>query len=100
MCKWDTSEILHLPDGIATHRQNRDVGIDACISHVIQHLWNNGISTKGCCCGHSNRSPDVIIEEGDGDNNIHRIETLIKEVDFDMGRKWSILQWRLQKINK
>jgi hypothetical protein len=100
MCRRNTSEILHLPNNIVSHKQNRNVSIDACISHVIQHLWNNNIGTLGCCCGHNKRDPDIVIETGEGDNNLYRIATLIKEVDFGMDRKWNILQWRLQKVKE
>lgn len=27
--------------------------IDKCIAKEIQYLWNCGVSTTGCCCGHN-----------------------------------------------
>lgn len=27
--------------------------IDTCLLEEIQHLWNLGIRTTGCCCGHN-----------------------------------------------
>lgn len=27
--------------------------IDICLLEEIQHLWNLGIRTTGCCCGHN-----------------------------------------------
>lgn len=33
--------------------------IDACLEDEIQALWQRGITTTGCCCGH-NRLPGYI----------------------------------------
>ena len=30
----------------------RYVSIDKCLIHEIIHLWEQGIKTVGCCCGH------------------------------------------------
>lgn len=42
----------------------RHISIDACIADVIQHLWDKGIVTRGCCCGHGGQlpGPTVIVE--------------------------------------
>lgn len=29
------------------------VCIDGCIADAIKELWNKGIETTGCCCGHN-----------------------------------------------
>lgn len=29
------------------------VSIDGCIKHMILELWDKGIETTGCCCGHN-----------------------------------------------
>lgn len=29
-----------------------EVGIDGCLEEEIKELWNNGVVTTGCCCGH------------------------------------------------
>lgn len=29
------------------------VSIDACIKDLILELWDKGIETTGCCCGHN-----------------------------------------------
>lgn len=29
------------------------VCIDGCIANAIKELWNKGIETTGCCCGHN-----------------------------------------------
>lgn len=33
-------------------RYKNCIQVDECISDEIEMLWNNGIKTTGCCCGH------------------------------------------------
>lgn len=28
------------------------ISVDACLADEIRHLWEQGIRTTGCCCGH------------------------------------------------
>lgn len=28
------------------------VSVDACLAEEVEHLWEQGIRTTGCCCGH------------------------------------------------
>jgi hypothetical protein len=32
---------------------NTAVSIDTCIVEAIEQLWDKGIETTGCCCGHN-----------------------------------------------
>ncbi len=34
-------------------RDNNILMVDKCIAKEIQSLWNLGITTTGCCCGHN-----------------------------------------------
>lgn len=88
--------IIPLPDGLATHRQNRTVCIDACIAETIRHLWSHRIETLGCCCGHGKEGPSLIISEGYQADDYLTIRNLIADVDL---RKWNILQWQLCTID-
>ena len=36
------------------------VSIDKCLLHEITHLWEIGIKTTGCCCGHGDFSKAFI----------------------------------------
>lgn len=36
------------------------VSIDKCLIHEIIDLWEQGIKTTGCCCGHGNISKAYI----------------------------------------
>jgi len=88
--------VLDLPDGIATHKQNRTVCIDSCIAEAIKHLWGKGYQTLGCCCGHGKDKPSVIIADGYGDVEILAIQLELPQIDE---RDWDILQWRLMNVN-
>lgn len=43
--------------------QERTVCVDSCISSHIQALWDNGIRTTGCCCGHNIMRPWVSVPD-------------------------------------
>lgn len=63
--------------------------IDACIADTIKHLWDNGIVTLGCCCGHNRDMPSVIVSENE---NPEKVLKIINQIDK---RKWKVLQWKL-----
>ena len=85
---------VRLPCWVDTARHNRTIGIDACIAKVIWHLWDNGIETLGCCCGHTKEKPNVVV--GSGVKDVNRVYDLIAEVDE---RDWEVMQWRLVQID-
>lgn len=35
-----------------TNEYKKIIQIDFCLKQEIQYLWNQGIRTTGCCCGH------------------------------------------------
>lgn len=41
------------------------VCIDSCIIDAIEQLWDRGIETTGCCCGHNNERGWVQVDPGD-----------------------------------
>ncbi len=45
--------------------KNLPIPVDACIADEIQTLWNNGIRTCGCYCGHGYRLDYIEVEEED-----------------------------------
>jgi hypothetical protein len=94
MCK-NNEVVLDLPEGIATHRQNRTVCIDSCIVEAIKHLWKKGYQTLGCCCGHGKSNPSIIIADSYGDVEILAILLELSQVD---NRDWDIFQWRLTQV--
>lgn len=57
--------VLNIPDSI-TIRYNtpeskvrKQVSVDACLADEIMHLWERGIITTGCCCGHNKGEPYI-----------------------------------------
>ena len=71
------------------------VCIDACIAPVIQELWDNGIVTKGSCCGHGKRVPSICLENDKDDRYGRKVRGVIKQVD---SREFELLTWRLVTV--
>ena len=69
--KWHGSRQLsvRVPDFIelrynAPEREVREnVCIDVCLIPEVVSLWELGIKTTGCCCGHNKREPYIGVEE-------------------------------------
>ncbi|SET85022.1 hypothetical protein SAMN05216389_14010 [Oceanobacillus limi] len=53
--------------------------IDACLLGEIQDLWNKGIATTGCCCGHNQIQGYI----GVIDEHIPRMKELGYKVQFN-----------------
>lgn len=50
-------KLIHPPKKLITYNCNnskykKDILIDACLVDEVKELWNHGIKTTGCCCGH------------------------------------------------
>jgi len=73
--------------------QERTVCVDYCIATAIQSLWLAGIVTRGCCCGHGDTPPSVVLDvAGDG-----RHAAAILSAD---GRAWQVLAWMLTDVSR
>lgn len=68
----------------------RLVSVDACIAEDIRRLWEAGVLTKGSCCGHNKRNPDVVLDEGVDPRLAIGI----------LGKGWDVLQWQLVNCSK
>ena len=45
-------------------REKRErVFIDICLAQEVWTLWEKGIVTTGCCCGHKTKKPYIGVEE-------------------------------------
>lgn len=87
--------ILPRPDWLAEGERINGVPVDACLAKVIKHLWNNGITTLNCCCGHGGRiakKPSIIL--GENEDPVHA-RKLIAEVD---NRLFELKQWKLTNV--
>ena len=96
MCKWANGgeRILTLPAWIPKDNADQTVCVDSCIADVIRKLWEHNICTLGCCCGHGQHPPEVII---DSDNDGKMVGRLLRRID---DRPWKVLQWRLTEVGK
>lgn len=61
---YDRQIWLHAP---AHMPKDNGYCIDLCIAQEITHLWMNGITTTGCCCGHNKLEGYIGVEERDID---------------------------------
>ncbi|WP_306150660.1 hypothetical protein [Roseovarius sp. MMSF_3281] len=64
----------------------KTVCVDACIAEQIEALWRAGVWTRGCCCGHNKRGPEVFLD---------RAEDARKAAEVLAGdsREWKIMIW-------
>lgn len=45
--------------------KNDEILIDKCLAQEIQTLWQKGIHTRGCCCGHGKETGSIEVERTD-----------------------------------
>jgi hypothetical protein len=63
--------VLKIPDDLDIRYNapgappRKTVCIDACLVPEIKHLWNMGIRTQGCCCGHNEIDPHILVHKDD-----------------------------------
>jgi hypothetical protein len=63
--------VLELPEWSLAKKQRLqrrcppNVSIDGCIAGEIKYLWDIGIETTGCCCGHNYRRPYIGVHPND-----------------------------------
>lgn len=61
---YDNQVMLRPPVAMQIATEKVHISIDACIADEIQSLWNVGIITTGCCCGHNINKPYIgVIDE-------------------------------------
>ncbi len=46
--EWSPERKRRIREGLSS-----GVCIDVCIVHLIKELWDKGVETTGCCCGHN-----------------------------------------------
>ncbi len=89
--------ILELPDHLNGTRHNHRVCIDACIAHVLSHLWRASVVTGGSCCGHNRDKPSLVLGNNATPETVEIVRQLIAEVD---DREWKLLSWQLVDMNR
>lgn len=100
MCSCGYS-VVYVPDSVRIERwdgtEKSEISVDACIAHVVSHLWSLGIKTLNCCCGHKKQNPSIIFDDGMTDDEAMVVEIAIAQVDE---REFDLLSWRLVKVNQ
>lgn len=94
MCCEHSTEIVPIPNFLMPEKENRTVGLDPCIVVQIKALWDAGFYTLGCCCGHLESGPSVILDGGCIESDFIKAYKVLYRAE-DQGREWRILQWRL-----
>lgn len=75
--------------------EKESICIDACIADTIQHLWNHGIVTLGCCCGHGRMTPDIVLDQNCSKATADIVRKRITEVD---DRDFTLFSWKLVTV--
>lgn len=80
-------EIMPLPPHMAAYKTKQggtpdSICVDRCLADEVQHLWSQGITTTGCCCGH-NQVPAYI---GVIDEDIEAMKMMGYEVQHNQMR--------------
>lgn len=52
-CSCENVEIGSYDNQVELVLHGKRICVDRCLKDEIQHLWNLGIVTTGCCCGHN-----------------------------------------------
>ena len=89
----DMEVILTPPEQLGIGRDS--VCVDACISNVINHLWDSGIATLNSCCGHNKEMPSIVIQSGCNEEIAEIVKRKIAEVD---PRQFTIMSWCLVRF--
>lgn len=77
---------MKLPFDLGDRRET--VCIDACIAETIQMLWDMGVVTLSCCCGHNGRTDRSVVV------NPETVD-IAKKVLSDLNDPMKVLCWKL-----
>ena len=64
-----TYVVLTIPNSVELrynrpeHDKRTVVSLDGCLTEEITDLWNRGIVTTGCCCGHNKRAGYIGVKD-------------------------------------
>lgn len=80
---------------ILSSPQEKDHGVcvDACIAEIVSKIWDEGIYTVGCCCGHEKGDEKGYIQLDDSASmeDIRKVQEIVKS----FGRKIPVCQWKM-----
>ena len=85
-----------LPGWCDVSKQNRTVSIDKCLLLVIEAFWAAKIETLGNCCGHSKKSPSIILGHDCTPKQMILAKKIVNELLPD--EHLQLMQWQLCPI--
>jgi len=56
---------IHMANYLKKRNLNPLICIDPCVVEEINYLWNIGITTTGCCCGHNSQKGYIGVIDDD-----------------------------------
>jgi len=68
---YDNQVTLPVPEHMSPRRNclgdllAQSICVDTCLAGEIQELWEAGIHTTGCCCGHNKHEPYIGVHPDD-----------------------------------
>lgn len=104
--------IIYPPKNFITYncdskKYKTNILVDECLADEIESLWNKGIRTAGCCCGHGKYLGFINVYQDDIEKMEHLgYQHYIFEDDFGgekrkdtfLGADWRILLWNIQEV--
>lgn len=96
MCDKGDQVVMELPDHVDPGKEVRTISADRCCVDVLKHLWSRNIDTRGHCCGHGERNPNIVLPETYHQVGLAKALYETEQVD---DRQWDIFQWQLVKVN-
>ena len=91
MCKLENQIAVKAPEW----SEKDFISIDECIVEQMQALWEAGIVTLACCCGHGEGACSVVIEHSFEPFDISIAYDILNK---DVNREWHIEQWTLVRM--
>ena len=78
---WEVGVVPEVQLEYPLDRRDRTICVDECIARVIKHLWNHEVETLGCCCGHNEKAPSIVLAQNVTKESANVVRELVKEVD-------------------
>ena len=90
MCDHGTMTVVTTPDWFweERHHPEKGIAIDSCIADDLAAAWEAGVRTLGCCCGHGDEAPSVVLTQDPEQPELARVVL----------PGWTLLQWQLADV--
>ena len=54
---------IQIPDSWETNKKSRIISVDVCMVVDLKNLWDKGIRTVECCCGHNRVDGYIAVDD-------------------------------------